>query len=719
MKFGAGHISRRNQLQWVALLALAVVLPTVSLLWFMSRVVANERFVVQQKLAALYQDKLADATAKTEGLFAARLGGLDMIKPAANAYALFTRLVLENHFQGLVIWDADASLVYPRSVDVLGTETPSGNPLSAAWRQEFAQQQYSEAASLYARLASDADPRVAIEAMLGRSRCLSRLGRLNEAIDECQKAAFAAVAENGDPALRLSVENARLLLLSLLKKSGPSQPHPDLLRRTVHALMADLYNPAGDLALLPANQNLFIAKKLLDAPWHSAAQDTPVARSTGDARGEDRGSGISNAARAQSAADAFSDEARLRLGKLAAAEELSIAAAETLRPFASRFDSFSQTDLGGPIPEGGGADAAEGGKPVYGLLHKTSSSTFLVLLSEAGIASALSGYHDVFARSESAYRILDASGIFVAGSPHPKGKPFAIAPLPEGFPGWKVELYFEGSDVFEKAARRQIAIYVWTGVLVIVLMLVAGAFATRAVGRQIRLNTMKNDFIATVSHELKTPLASMRVLIDTLLEGNVRDEKQAAEYLRLTAKENERLSRMIDNFLTFSRMERNKVAFSIADARPAAIANDAVESMKTKLAANNCPVVVALASGLPEIQADHDAIVTVLVNLLDNACKYTGDNKQISLKVFPEAGFVCFAVSDNGIGLARRHVRRIFDRFYQVDNSLARKAEGCGLGLSIVKFIIDGHKGTITVESKPGSGSIFTVRLPVGRRNGD
>lgn len=662
-------------MQWVALLAIAVVLPTVSLLWFMSRVVANERLVVRQKLAALYQDKLADATTRTESLFATRLAGLDKLKPAANPYSLFNRLVVENTFQGMVVWDPDGTLVYPRSADILANDVSPDNPLAGAWEQEFSKQQYSEAAQFYDRFSADGDPRVAIAAILGKSRCLTKLGRLDEALDECQKAAFAASVGDGDPPLRLTVENARLLLLSLLKQSSQPQLRSEIFRRTINALTSDLYNPTGNRALLPAFQNLFIAQKVLDALRSSSLSDGVNAKDT--------------------------------LEKLVAAEELSIAAAETVPSIAGPFDGLFQMKLDQ--------------KPVYGLRHKIPSSTLLVLLSNAGVKSVLSGYHDAFSGSAAAYRILDASGGFVAGTSQPKGKPFATADLPSGFPGWKVELYFEGGDVFEKAAQRQIAVYIWTGVLMILLILIAGGLATRAVGRQIHLNKMKNDFIATVSHELKTPLASMRVLVDTLLEGNVRDETQATEYLRLTAKENERLSRMIDNFLTFSRMERNKKAFTIVDAKPAAIAHDAVESVKTKLAAHNCHLAIDIADPLPELPADHDAMVTVLVNLLDNACKYTTDNKQISLKVFAEDGRVCFAVSDNGIGLARRHLRRIFESFYQVDSSLARKVEGCGLGLSIVKFIVDAHKGKVTVESKPGKGSTFTVRLPVGPgpKNGD
>jgi signal transduction histidine kinase len=673
LKPGRDLMSKRSQMQWLALLAVAVLLPTVSLLWFMIRVIDNERLVVRQKLAALYQDKLTDATARTESLFAARLAGLDKLKPATNPYALLRRLLSDGQVQGVVVWNEDGSMLYPSSSQAPGSDLASAKPLAAAWQLEFAGGQYAQAAELYQAFTSDEDPRLAIAALAGRSRCLARLGRLNEAIDECQKAAFPTASNTRDPDLRLAIENARLYLLSLLAQPGQRQAHAELLQRTAAELAADLFNPNVNPLGWSANRNLFMANKILDA-----------LRGTGS--------------------DADRKIAQ-QLEPLAAAEALSIAAAETAEPLAGPFDAFFRMELDG--------------KPVYGLRHRVGSATVLVLLTEAGMRSMLAGYHNTFAGSEAAYRILTATGAWVDGTAQPKGQAFAEAPLPGGFPGWKVELYFQGSDVFEKAAHRQIAVYIWTGALVIVLILAAGGFAMRAVGRQIRLNRMKNDFIATVSHELKTPLASMRVLVDTLLEGNVRDDAQAHEYLRLTAKENERLSRMIDNFLTFSRMERNKKAFHLTETAPAAIVHDAVESVKTKLNSHNCRLSIDLPESLPEIHADHDAIVTVLVNLLDNACKYSLENKQTSLKVFADDGFLCFAVSDNGIGIGRRHLRRIFDSFYQVDSSLARKAEGCGLGLSIVKFIVDAHKGNVTVDSKPGKGSTFTVRLPVAGDNND
>ncbi len=152
----------------------------------------------------------------------------------------------------------------------------------------------------------------------------------------------------------------------------------------------------------------------------------------------------------------------------------------------------------------------------------------------------------------------------------------------------------------------------------------------------------------------------------------------------------------------------------MAETSPAAIVRDAAEAVKTKFSKGKCRFEVNISEDLPDVLADRDAMVTVLVNLLDNAYKYSYDNKQIELRAFSKDGSVCFCVSDKGRGMSRRSARKIFDRFYQADRSLSRGAEGCGLGLSIAKFIVDAHKGTISIESKPGVGSTFTVKLPAG-----
>ncbi|HSR87358.1 MAG TPA: HAMP domain-containing sensor histidine kinase, partial [Pontiella sp.] len=465
--------------------------------------------------------------------------------------------------------------------------------------------------------------------------------------------------------------SVQLLLLSLLEKAEAEDVREERMARLGQVLAGRLFTGSGD-ERLPTAQNLFLARKLQQ---YTEAVQFPEK-------------------------DALSE----RLSRLIAAEELSMAALK----------SFT-----GPVaPSDTLAPVLIGGQRRYALRQAIADGEIMILMSNEGLASALDGYRAELADSEAQFRVFDVDGKRIAGESGESAPPIASAPLPHGFPEGRVELFFADGDIFNKTAGRQIAAYIWTAVLVILMMLVVGVLAFYAVGRQIRLNRMKNDFIATVSHELKTPLASMRVLVDTLLEGRVRDEAHAEEYLRLVSRENERLTRMIENFLSFSRMERNRNAFDLMPASPAAIVEDAIDSVCTKYKACGCRLETEVEENLADIPVDHDAIVTVLINLLDNACKYAADDKRVLLSVFTGQDEVCFAVSDHGVGLSSRQIKKIFDSFYRVDNSLARTTEGCGLGLSIVRFIVNAHKGRIEVESQPGAGSTFTVRLPLSRKNG-
>jgi signal transduction histidine kinase len=178
--------------------------------------------------------------------------------------------------------------------------------------------------------------------------------------------------------------------------------------------------------------------------------------------------------------------------------------------------------------------------------------------------------------------------------------------------------------------------------------------------------------------------------------------------LQLLAVENARLSRLIENFLTFSRLERNKFKFQFANIQPQQIVEGAVAAMGERSAR----VETRTAENVPAIQGDADALVTALLNLLDNAWKYSGDEKHIVVRTEARNGNVCFDVEDNGIGLSPRDSRKVFRRFYQTDQRLARVAGGCGLGLSIVQSIVEAHHGSVRVESELGHGSTFTIEIP-------
>jgi signal transduction histidine kinase len=274
---------------------------------------------------------------------------------------------------------------------------------------------------------------------------------------------------------------------------------------------------------------------------------------------------------------------------------------------------------------------------------------------------------------------------------------------------WSVAVELSQSEI-DLAARNRRATYLWIGYMVLAAIILTGVVAGQAVLRQQRITRLKTDLVAAVSHELKTPLAGMRLLVDTLLADGTGDPAKTREYLDLISAENLRLSRLIDNFLTFSRIERNRASFEFRAAVPAHIVETALGAMRERLRAGE--VEVSIAPDLPSIRADEDALVTVLLNLLDNACKYTRGEKHIAVRASRAGTGVMFAVEDNGIGIAPRDLKRIFRRFYQVDRSLAREAGGCGLGLSIVEFIVRAHGGEVSVKSVQGQGSTFTVRLP-------
>jgi signal transduction histidine kinase len=284
-------------------------------------------------------------------------------------------------------------------------------------------------------------------------------------------------------------------------------------------------------------------------------------------------------------------------------------------------------------------------------------------------------------------------------------------------PGWRLALKEPG--LFDAATNARASTYFLACFLAVVAMCVLAAIVLNLVRRQMTMARLKNDLVANVTHELKTPLSSMRLLVDTLLNSEKINEKTAREYLQLIAKENSRLSRLIDNFLTFSRMERNKHVFDFREVSVARIVDGAVAAVRERFSNSVHCFEVNVAEGMPAVLADLDGLVTALINLLDNAYKYSGDVKHIQLRARAQSRSVCLDVQDNGIGLSPREAKKVFGRFYQVDQSLSRETGGCGLGLSIVHYIVAAHKGDVRVESESGKGSTFTIVLPAASGIGE
>ena len=280
------------------------------------------------------------------------------------------------------------------------------------------------------------------------------------------------------------------------------------------------------------------------------------------------------------------------------------------------------------------------------------------------------------------------------------------------FPGWQIALQLVDPAQANAVGEERSSRYLVIGTGAIVGMLLLGAAGGRKMIQELRLARMKNDMVANVTHELKTPLTSMRALVETLLDSDRLEETRTREYLQLMAAENSRLSRLIDNFLTFSKLERHQFRFAFEAVQPGEIVHDAVNAFGERARRPGCSMTVEIKPDLPVVRADRDALATAVLNLLENAWKYTGETKEIAVEASYRDGRVIFAVRDNGPGISREQAKCVFDRFYRADTRLSQEAGGCGLGLSIVRAIAHAHGGDVSVAADIGVGSTFFIWLP-------
>jgi signal transduction histidine kinase len=239
--------------------------------------------------------------------------------------------------------------------------------------------------------------------------------------------------------------------------------------------------------------------------------------------------------------------------------------------------------------------------------------------------------------------------------------------------------------------------------------------ALRAFQRQHRLAELKSDFVSSVSHELRAPIASVRLMAEGLERGSVTESEKQQEYFRFIVQECRRLGAMIENVLDFSRIDQDRKEYEFEPTDLPKLVEQTVKFMEPYAAERQVTLEAQIAGEVGEAQVDGRAIQQALVNLIDNAVKHSPQQGEVRI-VLDGTDSVRLAVTDQGPGVPANERTKIFERFYRCGSELRRETQGVGIGLSIVKHIVDAHSGTIHVSGEPGKGSIFTIVLPRERK---
>ena len=284
--------------------------------------------------------------------------------------------------------------------------------------------------------------------------------------------------------------------------------------------------------------------------------------------------------------------------------------------------------------------------------------------------------------------------------------------LGENFPGLRVDL---GNDRATQAQSWNPQRWFYSLALLLVLSVTSfGAYLLWLdVRRESRLAEMRSQFVSSVSHELKTPLTAMRMFAETLRLGRSPDQQTQAEYLDTIINESERLTRLLNNVLDFSKIEQGKKAYQLVPTPLPEVIHTAARALEYPLAQQGFDLRLDVEDNLPVVNADGDALQQAILNLLTNAMKYSGARREIDLRLQRQNGQAVIQVTDYGVGIAREEHASIFENFYRVLTPESKLIPGTGLGLTLVAHVAKAHGGSVEVQSAPGEGSTFSIYLPL------
>jgi signal transduction histidine kinase len=227
------------------------------------------------------------------------------------------------------------------------------------------------------------------------------------------------------------------------------------------------------------------------------------------------------------------------------------------------------------------------------------------------------------------------------------------------------------------------------------------------------LAKLKSDFVSNVSHELRTPLSLIRLYAETLEMGRITSADKPQTYYHIIRAESERLTALINNILDFSRIEAGRKEYEFRETDLPALVQSTLDSYRDQIEQHGFQFEEHIDPNIPTVIVDREAIARSLLNLVNNAIKYSAEQKYLRVNLYRENGSVKLEVEDHGIGIPSGEQHKVFEKFYRVCDPLVHNTKGSGLGLSLVRHIVQAHGGDVALESAPGKGSKFVVTLPI------
>jgi signal transduction histidine kinase len=286
----------------------------------------------------------------------------------------------------------------------------------------------------------------------------------------------------------------------------------------------------------------------------------------------------------------------------------------------------------------------------------------------------------------------------------------------DNFPPWKIEFFRSSTSGFAGMDLRK-SFYFWTIVVLLIVLIFGAALIVRTVSHEIGVIRIKSDFVSSVSHEFKTPLTSIKTLIERLQEGKVHDKAKMDQYISVIAKDTDKLTRLVGNILDFSKIEEGKREYDFVETDVTQLVSRQIQEFQRDEIRRDFSIQLLIQEDIPKLALDKEAFSQALINLLDNAVKFSANKKEIHVILSTDEKNVILEVKDKGIGIPPDELDKIFEKFYQGKNALKQTVKGAGLGLTLVKHTVEAHGGRVSVKSRVGEGSTFSLTFPIHRES--